>query len=187
MALGPRKASERFYQVIWPHRAVVLRVAKMLTGNDAEADDLAQETLMKAFAAIASFRVGTDAKAWLLRILRNARVDRLRSGTRHLATSIEGAEIDVAAPDTPEPLDGWQEPEEILNAFSDAQIIHAMQKLPEEIRMTLLLVDVQQLDQSEAAEILDVPLGTIKSRTFRGRAMLRQTLMPLARELRLVR
>jgi RNA polymerase sigma-70 factor (ECF subfamily) len=77
-------------------------------------------------------------------------------------------------------------PERVLDEFSDRQVIDALQRLPEEIRLTLLLVDVEQLRHEDAADVLQVPVGTIKSRAHRGRAMLRAALLPLARELRLV-
>lgn len=186
MALSPTIANERFYKLIWPYRADVLRVARMLCRDQTEADDLAQETLLKAFAAIERFEPGTDARAWLLRILRNARIDRIRSAARESSNvSLDAGDFELPSPEAADEL--GDDPEQILNAFSDAQIIQALQELPEEIRMTLLLVDVQQLDHKEAAGILDVPVGTIKSRTHRGRAMLRQALLPRARELRWVR
>ena len=77
-------------------------------------------------------------------------------------------------------------PQAVLQGFGDAQIIEALKQLPEEIRWSLLLVDVEQLDQTEAARVLDVPVGTIKSRLHRGRAMLRAALSPLARQMRLI-
>jgi RNA polymerase sigma-70 factor (ECF subfamily) len=185
MALDPKMASERFYELIWPLRADVLRMARLLCRHDAEADDLAQDTLLKAFSAIESFQPGTDARAWLMRILRNTRIDRIRSSAREAGNvSLDAAEIEPEAPAESE--DFGPDPEQVLSAFSDQQIIDALHDLPEEMRMTLLLVDVQQIDHSEAAGILEVPVGTIKSRAHRGRAMLRQTLLPLARERRMV-
>ncbi|HEY7088575.1 MAG TPA: sigma-70 family RNA polymerase sigma factor [Tepidisphaeraceae bacterium] len=187
MALDPENAAGRFYQIVWPLRAEVLRMARILCGkNEAEADDLAQETLLKAFAGIDSFRTGTDARAWLMRILRNARIDRVRSLARESSQmSLDGGEIDVEARIETEEF--GNDPRQVLNAFSDQQIIEALQDLPEEIRFTLLLVDVQQMDHANAADIMEVPVGTIKSRTHRGRAMLRQALLPRARELRMVK
>jgi RNA polymerase sigma-70 factor (ECF subfamily) len=183
-------AVKRFYALVWPFRADVLRTARMLTRHHAEADDLAQETLLKAFAAIDSFREGTDMRAWLMRILRNARIDKLRSKAREAGNvSLEAADIDPPAGEESGADDdgAWNEPQRVLEAFSDHQIIVALRELPEEIRFTLLLVDVQQLDQAEAASILDVPVGTIKSRAHRGRAMLREKLLPHARELKAVK
>lgn len=187
MAPASGNATERFYQHVWPHRAGVLRMAKILCGNDADAEDLAQETLLKAFAAIDSFEIGTNARAWLMRILRNARIDRIRASARESGqVSLEASEMDVAD-DSPEPAIEWERPADLLNAFSDAQVIEALGQLPEEIRFTLLLVEVEGIEQQEAAAILEVPVGTIKSRGHRGRAMLREALLPMAKDLRLVK
>ena len=191
MPLDPREASRRFYELVWPLRADVLRVAKILTGTDADADDLAQDALLKAFGAIETFERGTNIRAWLMQILRNARIDRIRHDAKEAGNiSLDSAELDPADEniDTGE-VDFElvkQDPLQVLNAFSDQQMIDALQQLPEEIRMTLLLVDVQRMDHADAAKILDVPIGTIKSRTFRGRSMLRQVLRPKAVEMRLM-
>jgi len=178
-----------FYELVWPLRAVVLRAAKIQTGNDAEAEDLAQDTLLKAFKAIDSFQTGTNARAWLMTILRNTRVDRLRTAAgsaKHVSLSDLAAE--PQGPVDTEELDSsaWSKPQEMLAEFSDAEVIKALIDVSEELRWTLLLVDVEGMDHQEAAEILGVPVGTVKSRVHRGRAALRQTLLPLARDRRLV-
>jgi RNA polymerase sigma-70 factor, ECF subfamily len=185
------EATRRFYDLVWPMLATVLRTARILTGNDADAEDLAQETLLKAFKAIGQFREGTDVRAWLLAILRNARVDRLRSAAASAATVSLDA-LDLDPPDRPgQETEDWQaiteDPERVLNDFSDAEVIDALQHLPEEIRWTMLLVMVEGMDQAEAAGVLGVPVGTVKSRLHRGRTMLRQALLPLARERRVMR
>ena len=168
---------------------MVLRTARILTGDAAEAEDLAQETMMKAFRSLASFGKGTDMKAWLMTILRNTWIDHLRSSAAS-AKNISLDHLPAEPPDTPDPGGGdeaaWQNPEQVLEAFSDQQVIDALRQLPEEIRWTLLLVDVEQMDHQDAAKVLDVPVGTIKSRTHRGRAMLWQALLPLDREMRLI-
>jgi RNA polymerase sigma-70 factor (ECF subfamily) len=182
-------AVERFNQLVWPLRAAVLRVALIQCGNAAEADDLAQETLLKAFKAIDHFRPGTSLKAWLMTILRHTRIDRLRT-TRASAKSVslEALGTEPAGPENlPEPFEPGQGcPDDLLDQFADEQIIHALQLLPEDIRWTLLLVDVEQINQDEAALVLGVPLGTIKSRVHRGRGMLREALRPFAQERRLI-
>jgi RNA polymerase sigma-70 factor (ECF subfamily) len=168
----------------------VLRVARILAGRDADADDLAQETLLRAYRGLHALRDDSDVRAWLLTILRHARVDFLRTRDRSPdAVSLDAAgEQPSRAGDDPADAAGaaWEKPGEILNGFSDAQVIEALQKLPEDIRLTLLLVDVEQLDHGDAARILDVPVGTVKSRTHRGRAMLRAALLPVAREMGMV-
>jgi RNA polymerase sigma-70 factor, ECF subfamily len=169
---------EKFDRLIWPLRSHVLRAAIILTGRASDADDLAQETLIKAFTAIKRLPEGSDLFAWLMTILRNARIDQLRSrahSERQRTTRLEDLAADPpdlspAAPTT------WSNPQDILEAFSDQQIIEALAELPEEIRWTLLLADVEQMDHREVAKLLSVPVGTIKSRAFRGRQMLREIL-----------
>ena len=178
----------RFYVEVWPHAAVVLRTAQFLCRNEAEADDLAQEVMLKAFRHLDQLREGSDAKAWLMTILRNSRVDRIRSEAAHQRdVSLEQLAVEPPAPAEANSDSTWNEPEAVLQEFSDRQIITAMKELPEEIRWTLLLLDVEGMDQAEAAKVLDVPVGTVKSRAHRGRGMLREALTPLARELRMVR
>ena len=179
--------SARFYAELWPHAAVVLRTARFLCRDEAEADDLAQEVMLKAYRALEQLQKDSDARAWLMTILRNTRIDRLRSSSaRQGEMSLEQLAAEPAAAVEGDSDVAWSEPEELLEAFSDRQVIAALKELPEEIRWTLLLVDVEGLDQAEAARILDVPVGTVKSRAHRGRGMLRQALAPLARELKMV-
>jgi RNA polymerase sigma-70 factor, ECF subfamily len=188
--LDQQQATKRFYGLVWPHLATVLRTARFLVGNAAEAEDIAQVTMMKAFKSIDSLQDATDTKAWLMTILRNTRIDHLRSGAssaRNVSLGQLPIEPADSRPSTVHDADDWQNPTQLLQAFSDQQVIAALLQLPEDIRWTLLLVDVEQMDHKDAARILDVPVGTVKSRTHRGRAMLRQSLTPLAREMRLIR
>jgi RNA polymerase sigma-70 factor (ECF subfamily) len=175
----------RFYRVVWPERAAVLRLARILCHNDFDADELAQETMIKAFRSLEGFQEGTNVRSWLAAILRHLRIDRLRGEAAHRAVSLEQSEIDPPDEKSP-PEPHWIEPQGILQSFSDQEVIDALRKLPEDIRWTLLLVDVEEMDHADAAGILSVPVGTIKSRAHRGRAMLREALLPLARERRLV-
>jgi len=175
----------RFYECVWPHRAVALRTAKILTSNDADAEDLAQEAMMKAFRSITSLREGGNPKAWLLTIVRHAHVDRVRAVSHRAECSLDAMEMDPVARECSEESDCWSNPEATLNSFSDQEMIDALKNLPQEIRWTLLLVDIEGLDDADAAAILNVPNGTIKSRLHRGRQMLRGVLAPMARELRL--
>lgn len=188
--IGLTRQQQRFRDLVWPHATVVLRVAQMMTGgrDGAEADDLAQETMLKAFRSIDSFADGTDAKAWLMTILRHARIDRVRAAGTSSARNVPLDELGTepaASSDEAEWREMGTDPAEILEEFSDRQVIQALQALPEEIRWTLLLVDVEGMDHKKAAEILGVPVGTVKSRAHRGRGMLRAALLPLAKEMRL--
>jgi RNA polymerase sigma-70 factor (ECF subfamily) len=176
LAMNHADATRIFYAHLWPQRAVVLRTARFLCHNHAEADDLAQETLVKAFKSIQQFDESrpAGAKSWLSAILRNTWIDRMRASGRHgTALSIEAEEFDVADSRGTAAVADVEDPAAMLEAFSDAEMIAALKTLPEEIRWTLLLVDVESLDHGTAAEILGVPEGTVKSRAHRGRAMLR--------------
>lgn len=173
-------AMERFERLAWPMLPVVLRAAKFLTRRDDQAEDLAQETMIKAMRAMDRFVDGSDMKAWLMTILRRTHIDRLRAEKRRepmqsLATDVEDRNDSPAATAGVHDSE-WTEPEQLMNRLDDQTLVDAMKRLPDEIRWTLLLVDVEQMDQQEAAEILDVPVGTIKSRSHRGRAMLRDWL-----------
>ncbi len=172
------EAKRLFYKHVWPLRAVVLRTARYLSRDAAEADDLAQETLLKAYRSIATFDVSTHATAWLTAILRNTRIDRARATKREARDiSLESHGFDAeGAGNEMAPVD-YADAAAILDQLSDQQLIEALRDLPDDIRWTLLLVDVEQLDHAQAATVMGVPVGTVKSRAHRGRQMLRETLL----------
>jgi RNA polymerase sigma-70 factor (ECF subfamily) len=176
-ALTQEQAAERFYRYLWPHRAAVLRTARYLAASAADADDLAQETFMRAFRHIDRFDTAGNAKGWLTTILRHVQIDRSR--VRASALVAEARPLDpegvAAAPAAPE-----RDPRDVaamLEAFSDQDLIEALRALPEEMRWTLLLADVEQMDYEEIAAVVDVPVGTVKSRVFRARRLLRDGLV----------
>lgn len=172
--------ADRFKRLAWPLMPVVVRTAQCLTRNAEQADDLAQETMIKAMRAIDSYQSGSNMKAWLLTILRRTHIDWLRvSRNRPLQLSLDEGGVDVEDERnlTAGQFDEhWEEPEDLMGRFEDEVVIEAMQEIPEDIRWTLLLVDVEQMEHAEAANTLDVAVGTVKSRTHRGRAMLRDRL-----------
>lgn len=183
--MASKNDPERFYQIVWPHMATVLRTAEFLTHSFADAEDLAQETMVKAFKAMDTLRDGQRAKGWLLAILRNARIDHARSEPKG-EVSLDQLGFDSADREVtlqPNHVFRSNDPEQVLNSFEDRRIIEAIKQLPKEIRWTLLLVDVEGLDHSEASQVLEVPVGTVKSRLHRGRAMLRADLEPVRRTL----
>lgn len=185
--MDQQEKTRKFYADVWPHAAAVLRSAQFLTRDPAEADDLAQDVMLKAFRHLDQFRAGTDMKSWLLTILRNTRIDRARTATAQKQNvSLEQLGSEPVAPPESSDDELWNDPKSVLQQFSDKQIIQALHALPEEIRWTLMLVDVEGMDHALAAQVLDVPVGTIKSRAHRGRAMLRTALAPLARGLRII-
>lgn len=175
---------ERFKRLAWPHRAVLMRTARYLTHQISEAEDLVQETLIKAMNAIDTFHEGTDMKAWLTTILRRAHIDRIRADQCRPATvSLNAcAPIELADERTEVGIhdDRWDKPDELLNRFEDQAVIDVLKTLPEHTRWSLILVDVEQMDLADAAGVLEVPVGTIKSRVHRGRSMLRDRLYEVA-------
>ncbi len=172
------EATRLFYMHVWPLRAVVLRAARYLTRDPAEADDLAQETLVKAYRSIESFDVSSHAAAWLTAILRNTQIDRARARRREANDlSLHSHAMDLPDKGAVSSDVDLTNAAAILERLGDERIIEALQRLPEDIRWTLLLVDVEQLDHALAATVMGVPVGTVKSRTHRGHRMLRDMLL----------
>jgi RNA polymerase sigma-70 factor (ECF subfamily) len=181
-------ANALFYRHLWPLRETVLRTATFLCRDGHEAEDLAQETMLKAFRAIGQFDVTSNAQAWLLTILRNTRIDRLRTpASRSPMVSLEASDVDVAetrSEDEPRTAEELADVARLIEGFSDATMIAALRRMPEDLRWTLLLADVEGLDYTQAAEILDVPVGTVKSRVHRGRRVLKAELLKESRPAR---
>jgi len=176
--------TDDFERLTLPHLDAVYRAALALTGREEDARELVQTTYLKALRRFESFRPGTNCKAWLLAIMRHTRIDQLRHD-QVVGRQVSIEEQRLAAPEQPEET-AWSNPVDLLENFADEQIIRALGELPEQHRLTLYLVDVEQLSQEEVAEITGVAVGTVKSRTSRARALLRQRLLSHARDLGLV-
>ena len=170
-----------FEQTALPHLDAVYRAALALCADAQRAQDLAQTTFCKALEKFASFQAGTNCKAWLLRILRNTWFDELRH-RKVVGTTVSIEEDLLAGPEEPESTT-WSDPQDLLENFSDEQVIRALAELPDEQRLTLYLIDVERLGQEEVARITGVAVGTIKSRTSRARAAMRNKLEAHARDL----
>ncbi|MBT3198787.1 MAG: sigma-70 family RNA polymerase sigma factor [Phycisphaerales bacterium] len=173
--------SSDFEKTAMPYLDNVFRTAFVLCGSRDEADDLTQATYLKAFGQFASYRPGTNCKAWLMRILRNSWIDRLRH-RKVVGTELQVEQLPLAAPESDEETH-WTNAEDILESFADEQIIEALHELPEAQRLVVFLVDVEQTPVEEVADILDVPAGTVKSRASRARAKLKVLLMDHAADL----
>ena len=172
----------RFEQQALPHLDALYTAALKLTRDENDARDLLQETILRAFRFFHLFTPGTNCRAWLLTILHNNFRNGWRRAAREpIAQSPEEYER-VLESESFRTLGWGTDPESMLAArMIGGEIGAALDGLPEDFRTALLLVDVQDLDYREAALVLDVPIGTIKSRVSRGRAMMRYTLSRLAR------
>ncbi|MGH3440487.1 MAG: RNA polymerase sigma factor [Nitriliruptorales bacterium] len=163
---------DAFRRYVEPELGVLLRVARRMTGSTADAEDLVQETVMRAFRAIDRFD-GRHPRAWLLTILRNTLYSKSRKRTPHLLYDQDREMERVEA----HGADGRGGAEEIaLHGRLDAALEEAMNGLPSKFRDVVLLVDVDGLSYQEAADVLSIPIGTVMSRLHRARNRLRDAL-----------
>jgi RNA polymerase sigma-70 factor, ECF subfamily len=178
---GLRDARAKFYNLVWPHAAAVLRTAQFLTHSAADADDLAQETMLKAFRSIETLGDPQRVRPWLMTILRRARVDSHRHEHSHdRDVSLDQMALDPADDEHCDAMDVHEleaDPDRALDELADQDVIRALKELPKDIRWTVLLVDVEGFDMNDASAVLDVPVGTVKSRLHRGRLMLKARLL----------
>ena len=158
--------------------------AMRMTRNAADAEDLVQETYLKAYRGFGGFEQGTNLKAWLYRILTNTYINIYRKKQRrpdetdlaevedlYLYRRLGGLEAAAA---------GRSAEEELLDLFAESEVKEAMESLPENFRIAVLLADVEGFAYKEIAEILDIPIGTVMSRLHRGRKALQKQLYEFA-------
>jgi RNA polymerase sigma-70 factor (ECF subfamily) len=170
-----------FEQVALPHLDAVYTAALRLARNQDDAKDLLQETILRAYRFFDQFTKGTNCRAWLLTILYNSFRNGYRRAMREQpATSTEDFEQRLEAQSLLADA-AHTDPEQMLSGrMLGHQLETALDTLPPEFREALLLVDVQELNYREAAGVLDIPVGTVKSRVSRGRALMREALKRLA-------
>ena len=154
----------------------VYRVARHLVGSREEAEDLVQETYARAFRSWRSFQPGTNLRAWLLRILTNLNIDRgrrqqrrpdeqpLEEGDYFLYNRLEAA------------ADGDTDEDRVVERLSQNDVVAALSGVPHDFRDVVVLVDLGDFTYADAAQILDIPIGTVMSRLHRGRRILKQAM-----------
>ena len=155
--------------------------ARRMTRNAADAEDLVQETYLRAYRGFGNFQQGTNLRAWLFRILTNAFINSYRSKQRK-PRSVDLAGVEDLylhqrlGGDTRAAL-GASAEDVLMEQITESEIVAALESLPEEYRITVLLADVEGFAYKEIAEILDIPMGTVMSRLHRGRKTLQQRLL----------
>jgi RNA polymerase sigma-70 factor (ECF subfamily) len=169
-----------------PHLDAVYRFALRLAGSPSEAEDLVQETFLRAYRAWDQYTPGTRAKSWLFTICRNAYLRQRERDSRRDELVAEAAhsqpESDVPVNEMPLFTgDADYDPEgDYFRSLVDDRILEAIDSLPVDFREAVVLSDLQGMSYQEVAEILQIPLGTVKSRLFRGRKLLQDKLYQFA-------
>jgi RNA polymerase sigma-70 factor (ECF subfamily) len=176
----------RFTEVAMEHMPGLYSAALRMTRNAADAEDLVQETYLKAYRSYASFQEGTNLRAWLYRILTNTYINSYRAAKRRPeVTDVEDVEDlylykRMAGAGAGALRTGRSAEDEALDTFTDDVVKSALEELPEAFRMAVLLADVEGFSYKEISEITDVPIGTVMSRIHRGRRALQKTLHEVA-------
>jgi len=171
MLTGRRANAESFETLAMPMLGSLYNFAHWLTQNPQDAEDLVQETYLKALKGFASFQPGTNFRAWMYRILRNSFLTS-RAGLSAKMTVPLDAEDDAAL--LPVTSDT---PESVLLARADQQVVqNAIEQLPVAFREVILLCDIEEMSYQEIAETLGIPIGTVMSRLSRARKSMRESL-----------
>jgi len=175
--------SREFEEVALVHLDALYRSALRLTHNRSEAEDLVQETCLRAFRGFHRFNPGTNCRAWLFTILRNAFLNRIRQAGRDVLAG-ESADLESTTfPGVAETLPARGHPdEEFFQTVLHGDVDRALKALPLPFREVVILADLEGLAYKEIAQVVGCPIGTVMSRLSRGRGLLRQALGRFAQE-----
>lgn len=173
--------AQRFERDVLPYRPSLQHCAFRLTHHVQDAEDLVQETLVRACAGYHHFQPGTNLRAWLHRILTNAFISGYRKRQRDpLMVVADSEQLHAVRPPTGPPAATWSAEEQALARMPADEIVTALRLLPEEFRLAVYLIDVEGFSYRETAAIMSTPIGTVMSRVHRGRTSLRSQLIPSA-------
>ncbi|HET6781160.1 MAG TPA: sigma-70 family RNA polymerase sigma factor [bacterium] len=181
---------QQFEQMVEEHLSGLFGAALRLTRNRTNAEDLLQETFLRAWRSFHTFRPGTNARAWLYRILMNAYIDNYRKATREPEV-VDQDDVDEfylysKVQESDEYRRAGNPEEAFLQTLMDADVKAALESLPEAFRAVVMLADIDGFSYKEIAEILSIPIGTVMSRLHRGRKQLQVALWEYARRARYV-
>lgn len=175
--------SEVFETELFPHINALKTFAYNLTYNEEDANDLVQETYMKAHRFIDKYIQGTNAKAWLFKILKNAYINQYRKKSKR-PTKVDFEEIvSYQNSDTAGSMQYLDLRQEIFQNMMGDEVTTAINSLPIDFRAVILLCDVEGFTYEEISKIIDVPIGTVRSRLFRGRNLLKEKLKSYAEQM----
>ena len=178
------ESTERFERDALPFLDQLYGGALRMTRNPADAEDLVQETFLKAYAAFDSFTEGTNLRAWLYRIMTNTFINQYRKKQRQPyqtgTDDLSDSDLFEAESHTPRGLRSAEA--EALDRLGDVEVVEALAKVPEDFRLAVYLADVEGFSYKEIADIMETPVGTVMSRLHRGRKLLRDLLEEYAIE-----
>lgn len=181
---GMTKDQEQiFEQEFLPHLDALYTFAYHLTYNEEDANDLVQETYLKAVRFISSYHAGTNAKAWLFRILKNAFINQYRKKSKQ-PTKVDYEEIVNYHDEEDTNFSSYMDlREEMFQGMMGDEVTNAINSLPVDFRVVLLLCDVEGFTYEEISKIVNIPLGTVRSRLYRARNLLKEQLKTYAESL----
>lgn len=181
MGAASREKRRRFEEEALPHLDALFSAAMYLTRDHEEANDLCQETMLRAYRFFDHFTAGTNCRAWLLTIMRNlSRTRHSRMRPEQLSATAEDFERAIGI-ESMKHTDANSNPEAVfIRRAAGLSVRETLDKLPEDFKTAVILVDIEDLSYEEAADALSVPIGTIRSRISRGRALIRKALENVA-------
>jgi RNA polymerase sigma-70 factor, ECF subfamily len=165
-----------------PHTELLYNYALRMTNNPADADDLLQETFLKAFRFWDKYESGTNIRAWLFRIMKNSYINRYRKETKEPSTVDYGEVENFYSSIKDASTESNDLQETLYGNLLDDDVASAVAELPDDFRTVVILCDIEGLSYEEISEFVDIPLGTVRSRLHRGRKLLRGRLLEYARK-----